>query len=59
MSEFNQCQTQLITLYEEIEGGHKYEFLSYLIYYFIHIDSVSGILDYICRYESIDRQIDS
>ena len=41
--EFNQCQSQLKTLYEIVPSNDQYEFLGYLILYLIFIENTTEI----------------
>lgn len=41
--EFNQCQSQLRTLYEMIPSNDQYEFLGYFILYLIHTENTTEL----------------
>lgn len=45
LGEYNQCQTQLHTLYSQNLGGHPTEFKAYRILYFIHTSNRTDMND--------------
>ena len=45
LGEYNQCQTQLHTLYSQNLGGHPSEFKAYRILYFIHTSNRTDMND--------------
>eukprot|EP01138_Halocafeteria_seosinensis_P014111 gb/GECG01014409.1/.p1 GENE.gb/GECG01014409.1/~~gb/GECG01014409.1/.p1 ORF type:complete len:594 (+),score=82.44 gb/GECG01014409.1/:1-1782(+) len=58
INEFNQCQTQLITLYDEVSAGHPREFLAYRILYCCYSRNNTNLLD-IMKQLTEDQRKDS
>ncbi|KAK5095108.1 hypothetical protein LTS08_008270 [Lithohypha guttulata] len=56
LGEYNQCQTQLKTLYAQNLGGHPTEFLAYRILYFIYTCNRTGMNDVLSELTQTDRQ---
>jgi hypothetical protein len=44
LGEFNQCQTQLIILYEEGWKGNEFEFIAYRLLYYIAQNNMSDVI---------------
>ncbi|KAL5335140.1 SAC3/GANP/Nin1/mts3/eIF-3 p25 family-domain-containing protein [Aspergillus crustosus] len=56
LGEYNQCQTQLRTLYAQQLGGHPTEFKAYRILYFIHTRNWTAMNDSLADLTPADKQ---
>lgn len=56
MGEYNQCQTQLRSLYKQKLGGHPAEFLAYRILYFIYTCNYTDMNHVLSELTVADRQ---
>lgn len=55
LGEYNQCQSQLATLYKEGLPGHKGEFLAYRILYLLHTCNRSDMNDLLANLTQTDK----
>lgn len=57
LGEYNQCQTQLASLYRLVEGaGHPMEFKAYRILYLLHTCNRSDINDVLANLTDTEKQ---
>ncbi|MCJ1253754.1 Leukocyte receptor cluster (LRC) member 8 [Lignoscripta atroalba] len=56
LGEYNQCQTQLRTLYSQNLGGHPTEFKAYRILYFIHTCNRTDMNDVLADLTPAEKQ---
>ncbi|KAF4552847.1 SAC3/GANP-like protein 2 [Elsinoe fawcettii] len=56
LGEYNQCQSQLRTLYKQKLGGRPGEFTAYRILYMIHTANRTGMNDLLADLTSTDKQ---
>ena len=56
LGEYNQCQTQLRSLYKQSLGGHPVEFKAYRILYFIHTRNRTDMNDVLSELTPADKQ---
>ncbi|RMZ76678.1 hypothetical protein DV738_g4832, partial [Chaetothyriales sp. CBS 135597] len=56
LGEYNQCQTQLRSLYQQKLGGHPVEFKAYRILYFIHTRNRTDMNDVLSELTPADKK---
>jgi SAC3 family protein LENG8/THP3 len=56
LGEYNQCQTQLRSLYKQNLGGHPVEFKAYRILYFIHTRNRTDMNDVLSELTPADKK---
>ncbi|RMZ80191.1 hypothetical protein DV737_g3072, partial [Chaetothyriales sp. CBS 132003] len=56
LGEYNQCQTQLRSLYKQKLGGHPVEFKAYRILYFIHTRNRTDMNDVLSELTPADKK---
>jgi SAC3 family protein LENG8/THP3 len=56
LGEYNQCQTQLFSLYKTVKGGYADEFRGYYLLYLLHTCNNSDINDYLANLTPAEKK---